>query len=205
MIRFRRLMLDLARDQSGATIIEFAIVVPVLAMMLMAIFDLGFQVYAQSVLQGAVQDAARAATLESGNTSSAALDSKVKEHVQSVIPNAALTFTRKNYARFEDVGAPEDFTDAPIGADPPDGICNNGEAFEDLNGNGNWDTDRGANGVGGARDAVVYSATATFDRVFPFHGFTGLSPQITIEGATVLRNQPFDEQGTRAPVVGYCT
>lgn len=190
----------LRRSQDGVTLIEFAFGAPVFIMMLMALFDLGFQIYAQSVLQGAVQNAARSSTIEGNDPD--ALDTEVRNNVQTVIPGATITFSRTAYANFEDVGIAEDFTDT---AGAEDGICNDGEPFEDVNGNGIWDADRGIDGAGGARDAVLYSATASFDRVFPFHGFVGLPENITIEGATVLRNQPFSEQDNWEPTIENCT
>lgn len=189
----------LARDRRGVTAIEFAFAMPVMAMMLMALFDLGFQVYAQSVLQGSVQQAARASTLETGSANSPALDTQVQANFLRVVPGAQLAFARKNYSNFEDVGLAEDFTDTN-----GDEICNNGEAFEDLNNNANWDADRGGDGLGGARDAVLYRVTASYPRVFPFHKFVGLPARITVDGSTVLRNQPFDEQATRTPQMGNC-
>ncbi|ABC63744.1 TadE/TadG family type IV pilus assembly protein [Erythrobacter litoralis] len=201
-MRRTSLLKRIARREDGVTIIEFAFAMPVFAVILMALFDLGFQIYAQSIVQGAVQEAARASTLESGGSNSAALDDTVRKNVQTVIPGATLTFTRKNYANFEDVGIPEDFTDT---SGSEDGICNNGEPFDDVNGNGVWDADRGADGLGGARDAVLYGASASFERVFPFHSFVpGMSKDVVIEGATVLRNQPYNEQGDRDPVVLNC-
>lgn len=194
------LLRALARDSRGVTVIEFAFAMPVMALILMALFDLGFQVYAQSVLQGAVQQAARASTLESGGINSPALDASVTSDFHKVIPGAQIAFSRKNYSNFEDVGLPEDFDDTN-----GDAICNNGEAFEDINGNGVWDDDRGSDGVGGARDAVLYGVTASFPRVFPFHNFVGLPEQVSVDGTTVLRNQPYDEQATRTPETGACT
>lgn len=190
----------LRSDEAGATALEFGLVAPIFIMMLMALFDFGFQIYAQSVLQGGVQAAARSATLETGGTNSAAIDKEVEDIVRTVVPGAAVTFSRRNYANFEDVGKAEDFDDTD-----GDGICNNGEPFEDVNGNGAWDTDRGADGLGGARDAVLYGASVEYQRVFPFHKFIGVPGTIKIEGSTVLRNQPFNEQGERTPVVGACT
>ena len=35
------------------------------------------------------------------------------------------------------------------------GTCDSGEAYEDANGNGIWDANRGRIGSGGARDAVL--------------------------------------------------
>lgn len=190
---------SLGRDSDGATLLEFAFVAPVLVLMLMGLFDFGFQVYARSVLQGAVQEAARNSTLEGGDISIAVLDGAVRDQVHNVIPSATVTFERTNYANFSDVRQPETFTDGD-----GDGVCNNDEPFEDANGNGIWDQDRGRGGLGGARDAVLYEATAQFDRVFPLHQMMGWDKRVTIDASTVLRNQPFETQQVRTPVVGNC-
>lgn len=191
---------SITADESGVTIIEFAFVAPVFMIMLMGIFDAGHQLYTASAMQGALHEAARSTTLETGFSKTAEIDQEVKDVVLRIAPSADITLTRSNYVNFADVSQPEEFTDTD-----GDGICNNGEPFEDLNGNGGWDADRGRDGVGGARDAVLYTATATYDRMFPMAGLIGLPEQVVLKANTVLRNQPFDDQGTRQPVVENCT
>ena len=191
---------DRPRGEDGVTLVEFALIAPVLCLMLVGMFDFGFQVYAQSAMQGAVHNAARSSTLEGGVGRTSSLDDRVAAQVGHIVPQADITFARKNYATFSDIGRPEDFTDTNGNS-----RCDDDEPFEDLNRNGIWDADRGAAGLGGARDAVVYSATARFDRVFPLHGFLGLDPAIVVTGSTVLRNQPYQDQGRRDPVVGQCS
>ncbi len=186
-------------DQSGVTAVEFAFVAPVLMVLLMGLFDAGHQLYTASVLQGALHEAARDSTLETGFSMTTVIDEQVKDAVHTVAPTADITLTRSNYVDFSDVSQPEEFTD-----NDGDGICNNGEPFEDLNANGTWDADRGRDGLGGARDAVLYTATATYDRLFPMAGLIGLPEKISLQANTVLRNQPFDDQGTRQPVVENC-
>lgn len=193
-------MRKLQRDESGVTVIEFGFVAPVLCLLLMGMFDLGFQAYAQTNLSGAMQEAARKSALEPTVITTNQLDAEVTEAIQAVVPSANVTFTRKNYETFDDIDKPEDFTD-----NNGNGICDNNEPFEDLNGNLNWDQDRGRDGLGGARDAVLYTASASFDRVFPLYGFINIPSTATISASTVLRNQPYDEQTDRQPVVGYCT
>lgn len=188
------------RDEDGVTAVEFAMVAPVFMVMLLGIFDFGFHLYAQSVLQGSLQTAARGSTLEAGTSTADDLDEYVRRSVNSVVPRADITFSRRNYQNFEDVARPEDFSDTN-----GDGTCNDGEPFEDVNGNGSWDQDRGRDGLGGARDAVLYSAVAEYPRLFPLHNFIDVPPQVRIEGATVLRNQPYSEQGAREPEVENCT
>ena len=186
-------------DEEGATLVEFAMIAPAFFLMLMGLFDFGMQIYAQSVMQGAVHSAARNTSLENGAGKLAAIDDAVARQVTKIAPRSNITFERKNYASFSDIGRPEDFTDTNNNS-----RCDNGEPFEDINRNNVWDRDRGATGVGGARDAVLYTASARFDRLFPFYAMMGLSPQSTVTGRTVLRNQPYQEQGARDPVQGTC-
>lgn len=189
----------LGRDRAGAALLEFAFVAPALVLLLLGLFEFGFQVYARSVLQGAVQQSARNATLEGGELNLTALDGAVRDQIHNVIPSATVTFQRTSYANFSDVRQPEEFTD-----NNGDGECNANEPFEDLNDNGIWDADRGQSGLGGARDAVLYVATANYARIFPLHDMIGLSSEVEIEASTVLRNQPFETQSVRTPQVGNC-
>jgi Flp pilus assembly pilin Flp len=188
----------LRRDPRGAALVEFGLVAPLFVLMLMGLFEFGMQVYARSLIHGAMQEAARDATLEGADLDIEDLDQAVRWQVRNVIPRAEFEFTRTNYANFSDVGQPELFTDQNN-----DGECNNNEPFEDANANGIWDADRGRDGLGGARDAVLYEVTATYDRMFPLHSLMGWDSEIMLEASTVLRNQPFDAQAERA-AVGNC-
>lgn len=189
----------IARDKRGATAVEFALVAPVLLMMVFGIFDIGHNMYTTSMLQGSIQQAARRATIEGSDE--ATLDALVTQAVHSISPYATLEFSRTAYTNFSDIARPEDFTDMDS-----NGSCNNGEAFEDTNGNGTWDTDRGVEGQGSARDAVLYRVTTTYRRLFPVAQFIpGQTEDITLETQTVLRNQPFSMQAANAaPVLGNC-
>ena len=195
----RAALLRVRSDQRGATAVEFALVAPVLLMMVFGIFDIGHNMYTTSMLQGSIQQAARRATIEGADEATA--DALVTQAVHSISPYAELEFSRTAYTNFSDVSRPEDFTDMDS-----DGTCNNGEAFEDTNGNGTWDTDRGVDGQGSARDAVLYRVTTTYRRLFPVAQFIpGQTEDITLETQTVLRNQPFSMQAVNAaPVLGNC-
>lgn len=191
---------SLMRDARGAAIVEFALIAPVLLITMMGIFDLGYNMYATSMLHGAIQKAARDSTLEGGAGNSAALDALVADAVHDIVPSATMTYSRTAYASFSDVRQPEDFTDIDN-----DGACNNGEPFEDANANGSWDADRGTDGQGGARDAVLYEVTISYTRAFPIANLIGQSNQYTTVAKTVLRNQPYGLQQTSAPTTGNCT
>lgn len=189
---------SILRDERGATLIEFAMLAPVLLTLLLGMFEMGYNFYMQSQLQGAVQKAARDSTIESADASEAAIDERVGHAVRQIVPGAEMTFSRRAYSNFSDVHRAEDFTDIDR-----NGACNDGEPFEDANGNGSWDEDRGIGGGGGARDAVLYVVTVSYPRAFAAAQFVGLSKDYTTQAVTVLRNQPWDAQVVHGQV-GYC-
>ncbi len=188
----------LARDKRGVTATEFALIAPALLSVLLGIFDVGYNLYAASVLDGATQKAARDSTIEGSEARGLAIDDKVRNAVHNIVPNAALTFDRRAYHDYSDIHRPEDFTDVN-----KDGACDNGEPFEDVNGNGVWDADRGVDSMGGARDAVLYTVTISYPRAFPLMHLLGFSNIVTSKTQTILRNQPYGTQKTTV-TVGSC-
>lgn len=190
MIALRRL----ASDRRGVALTEFAMVAPVLALMLMGLFDLCHRHYVNAILAGTLQQAGRKSTLETGAASTSTIDAAIEAAVDKVAPNATYASVRRNYHSFSDVNRPEDYTDAN---------SNNrydvGECFEDSNGNGVWDADMARSGQGGADDVVAYTVTVTYPRLFPMWSLFG-EPNQSISATTILRNQPYATQGTRSVV-----
>ncbi len=193
-----RLRHALARDTRGAAVIEFALCAPVLLIGMMGLFDMGHNMYTASIIQGAVQKAARDSTIEGAEDRSTVLDQRVTRMVHQIAPRATMEFDRTAYSTFSDVAKPEDWNDVN-----GDGACNAGEPFEDANGNGSWDANMGREGFGGARDAVLYEVKVTYVRPFPISRLIGQSPTFTTTVRTVLRNQPYAAQDiSRTP--GNC-
>ena len=189
----------LIRDESGMSAVEFAMIAPVLLMAVLGMMDLGHTMYTNALLQGAIQKAARDSTIEGAASNVATLDGRVTTMVRNIAPNSVLTFDRRSYSNFNDVAAPEDFTDVDN-----NGLCNGGEAYEDANGNGTWDRDRGQNDMGGARDAVLYTVTVNYTRAFPVAVLLGQSNTTTMKATTVLRNQPYAMTTTRSTASLNC-
>lgn len=192
---------SLGRDSTGATLVEFAFVGPVLILMIMGLFDISHTQYTSSVLHGAMQKAGRDLTLENAGSRQSTIDQRVIDQVRSVMPNGANVTLRKfSHNDFSDVNVPEEFTDQNN-----DGVCNNNEPYIESNGTPGWQANRGSNGLGGARDVVLYEATVTYPRMFPMFGLAGLPRNVTVKAATILRSQPFDEQNRRTNTPGNCT
>lgn len=191
----------LTGDQRGVTIVEFAMVLPVFLILVMGAMDMAYQMYTRAILSGEMQKAARDSTLESGLTSSSALDDKVKAAVKTVTPGASITFSRFSYRTFSDAAAAQAETWVDSNSN---GTCDNGEQYEDANSNGSWDKNGGKAGQGGAKDAVVYTAAVSYPRLFPISKLIGISPTVTLTSTTVLRNQPYKDQDSPAPVARNC-
>jgi len=181
--------LAILRDCRAASTVEFALIAPALMMTLAGLFEYSHNIYTRTMLEGAIQKAARDSTIEGAGGRAEDIDSNVTRAVQHVVPRASVAFSRKAYASFSDVSRPEDYTD-----NNGDGACNANEPFEDVNGNGTWDIDRGRSGQGTARDAVLYEVTVTYRSYFPVAQFIGLDPNNVTRASTVLRNQPYDGQ-----------
>ncbi len=177
----------LIHDERGVTAVEFALVAPVLLLLLMGVYDLSYQLYVNSVLNGAIQHAGRNSTIEGAAGATTAIDNSIKNVVKQVVPGANFTFSRKSYSSFTNVGRPEDFVDVNT-----NGTCDSGESYTDTNLNLTWDADRGKSGQGGARDAVLYEVTVVYDRPFPMASLAGFTNTVTLKTETVLRNQPYN-------------
>lgn len=193
----------LSRDRNGAALMEFALIAPTLLILLMGAFDMAHRLYARAVLQGAVQKAARDASLEDGTLAArqTAIDTKVKDQARIIHSGATFSFDRRSYRTFARAAEPaESWTDTNR-----DGLCNVGEPFNDVNRNGTRETDVGVSGQGGAQDAVVYAVRMRYPSVTPVFGLFGLNPNVDLTARAVLRNQPYNDQGADLPpIAGNC-
>jgi Flp pilus assembly protein TadG len=187
----------LRSDERGATLVEFAILLPVLLGLLMGLMDLCYQAYVQAVLEGAVQKAARDSTIEAADT--ATIDNRVIAAVRQVAGKATVTPSRLFYSSFS-VIKPEDFVDSN-----GNNKYDFGECFTDINGNGQWDMDPGRAGQGGASDVTVYKVTAAYTRIFPVARLIGLSNQVVLTAATRFKNQPYGTQSIPMPQKISCS
>lgn len=190
-------MRPLPRDERGVTLVEFALVSPVFLMMLLGLLDIGQMVYGKALLNGAVEAAARSSSLESGDTTAA--DAVVVNRLKAVLPGVEVNSTRSSYFDFADIGRAEQWNDAD-----GSGVCNNGEAYTDENGNGIWDREIGVSGNGGANDVVLYRVTASYSPVFKVPFMPAAWNQRTLESTAIRKNQPFATQAGYSSTAGTC-
>ena len=194
----------LLRDRRGVTVIEFAIVAPVMLLMIMGFIELTYQTYVQSVLSGAVRKAGRDAAIELDQTHYSTMaakwnviDTNVLSFVNSVAARATIvSSSHVSYSGFSNVKVPEPFSDNNNnGVYDPTTDC-----FTDINGNGTWDTDQGStNSQGGASDVTYYTLRIQYPRLFPIPGWFGWSSIAQLKASTVMKNQPFTTQSAATP------
>ena len=191
----------LTSDSEGATIVEFAFVAPVLILLVMGTLDIGHAIYTRSVLEGEIQKAARASTMETASmvAQQAQIDADVAAIVRKIAGvDAQLQFERKAYGTYKSARRKaEEYVDTNN-----NGECDAGESFEDSNGDGIWSDDAGITGQGNARDVQQYTVTVRYDRKFPTSALLGWSEGETLIVRSVLRNQPFNDAAP--PAVGTC-
>jgi Flp pilus assembly protein TadG len=179
----------LARDDRGAAMIEFAIVAPVLILMVIGGLGAGHTLYVKSVLDGEMQKAARDTSLEDAGAESRReeIQNRVRTRVRRVINGAEVTFDLNSFRDYRNAqNRVEEYTDSNS-----DGTCNKGETFVDANNNGTWDLQGGSKGVGGSKDVVLLVATVTYPSFLPFGQARG---GMSLTSTTLLRNQPSSDQ-----------
>src|ERR1051325_9965331 len=166
-------------------------------MMLLGTLDLGYRSYVASVVQGALHDAARMATV--GGVTTAQIQTMVQNKLQAFSRNATITTTTRSYSDYSGVKVAETITNDTV----PLGSYNPGDCFEDSNGNGTYDSDRGRAGTGGAEDVVYFEVTMTYPHIVPVGRLFGWSSNVTTTQNTVLRNQPYAAHTASSVIV--CT
>ncbi|WP_232090846.1 TadE/TadG family type IV pilus assembly protein [Sphingomonas sp. HMP9] len=186
----------LRRDTRGATIVEFAIIIPVLVGLLLSILEIGYQGYVTAVVQGALSKASRQVTV--GGRTAADVVATIKSEVQGVVPAQYVTVSTRRYYNFSNVGKPEKITSDT----DPKGVFNLGDCYEDANNNGNYDLTPGDTGVGSADDIVYYTVNVVYPNLTPVGALLSWAPTRSVAATTVIRNQPFT---SRAEPTTICT
>jgi Flp pilus assembly protein TadG len=210
----------LLAEKRGGTALEFAFIAPVFLTIVMGGMDFGHTLYVQTVIQGAVQKAARDSALENGATTAdqVAIDTRVRNSIAEINNQANVQITRRFYRTFSTAAAAqaELFTDTNA-----NGTCDNNEPYTDANRNNTWDADGADAGQGGARDVTVFKVVTTYPSMFPTRHLINFVSQLfvapdkqfvknahnvsdaslatplgttTITAQTVLGNQPYGDQ-----------
>ncbi|GAA3745084.1 TadE/TadG family type IV pilus assembly protein [Sphingorhabdus rigui] len=192
-------------NEDGVSIVEFAIIAPVVIMMLLGTMDTGHSFFVRATLDGAVQDAARSSSLEGATslTQQELIDEEVASTIRELAPDATVKVSRRYFKTFSTAALAR--AEEVIEQSPGNLKCDRGEAFMDANGNGVWDADGGSDGQGGARDIVIITFKVSYPRLFPLAAMFGWPANVEMESNSILANQPYgDQTGYGKPVQVNC-
>ena len=193
-----RRLVPLYGDRRGVTVVEFAVVAPVMILLIMGLGELTFTIYAQSVLSGAVQKAGRDSAIQGASDRVIDIDTRVMEQVHALVPRATHVSSRASYFNFGSV-RPERFVDGN-----GNNVRDAGECFDDINNNSRWDADPGVANQGGASDVTRYRIRVTYPRPFPMAQLLGWNADATMVAETLVKNQPYATQSAQV-VRNICT
>lgn len=179
-------MRSLLTNRKGATVLEFALVIPVVCTLLAAGFELGYRVYLGAIVQGALLEASRRASI--GDATEQQIEGIVRSRV-ATLSNASNVkeIKKENFYNFSNVGKPEKLQFDKNGNGTYDALE---DCYEDANNNNSYDYQANA-GLGTADDIIRYTVKVEYPNIMPVRRLFGWGNKQVITASTVLRNQPF--------------
>ena len=180
------------RDGTSAT--EFAIVVPVLLLLVGGIIEMSLLMFVNVLAEGGLREAARYGITGQGVEEGVRSDEIIQivsDHTHGMIDLETAGISTKSYSSFGAIGEPEPFVDGSNGR-PLNGEYDEGEDFDDINENELWDGDQGVIGAGGPGDVVMYELSYDWEFVTPVLGaFAGQDNGINMTASIAVRNEPY--------------
>ncbi|MDX1974289.1 MAG: TadE family protein [Rickettsiales bacterium] len=189
MLRYRRIgHQTVSRNNEGTTAIEFAMVAPVLLLMIMGIVEYSLMMFTLSVMEAATSYSARygkTGYTASGSTRVEQITNNIISRTGGMLDPQLLDIDTLVYKGFDKVGQSEPYTDTN-----GNHTYNMGEPYTDSNGNGQWDIDIGIVGLGSGGDVVMYKVSYPWPIMTPLaQAIIGNS--IVLTTRMVVRNEPF--------------
>jgi hypothetical protein len=177
----------LAAEKRGSAAVQFALIAPVLLLLIVGSFEYAVVMFVSGTLESAVLEASRYGATgyeEGGGSRMDRIRAMITDRTLGIVNGATADIDTYVFPNFGSITAPEPFTDLN-----GNGKWNGGEPFVDLNGNGSRDSGGGAPGPGDACEVVLYVVT------YQTQSITGLlravMGRITHHASVAVRNEPF--------------
>lgn len=183
-------MTKILKDKEGATAVEFALVMPAFTTVVFGIVEISMLMFCQALVETAALEGARYGQTgsEKGGMSRADyLLQVVHDRTMGYVTINDTTVTAKAYPSYAAVTAGEAFDDAN-----GNGQFDSGESFEDANGDGEHDPDVGIAGMGGPGDVVLYRIDYSWSGFTP--AWQATVGTISLYTTVAVQNEPWDEQ-----------
>lgn len=181
----------IGRNENGATAIEFAVVAPVLLLLVLGIIEFAMIMVVHNTMEGATAVSSRLGKTGytgSGLTRQQTILNAITDRASTLLEPSKLTVSSKFYKQYDQINDPEPFIDSNGNSSH-----DSGESFTDINGNAQWDADMGASGYGSAGDVVVYTVSYPWALATPIiSNLIGDQDGVfTITTHAVVKNEPY--------------
>jgi len=176
--------------QDGVTAIEFAVIAPVMLLLVFGIIEFGIIMMVYNVMEGATAVSSRLGKtgyVASGLTRQQTIVNAITARAGALLDPNKITVTSKFYKQYDQINDP-----SPISTRMAMVAYNSGETYTDINGNGQWDADMGASGYGSAGDVVVYTVSYPWSVATPIiSDLIATNGIFTITTHAVVKNEPY--------------
>ena len=146
-----------AAGQEGSAAVQFALVLPMLLLLIIGSIEYAVVLFVSGTLESAVLVASRYGSTgfaDGGTTRLDRIRAIITERTLGWVDGDSARIDAYVYPDFASIAPPEPFTDLDA-----DGSWQPAEPFVDLNGNGTRDAGSGTPGVGAACEVVLYIVT----------------------------------------------
>lgn len=196
--RLRRLPADFRRAVAcarGVAALEFAFAAPVVLLGIFGALEFAMVMLVTTLMEGGLREASRFGTtgnVPAGSTREEYILQLIRSSTSGLVDMSTINVSYKVYPSFGDVGKPEPYTDS----NPANGTYDAGEAYTDINGNGQWDADMGMAGLGGPGDVVLYIVEYDWEILTPIVShILGEDGVMKLQSSVAVRNEPYPDPG----------
>lgn len=185
------------RDEKGSVLLEFSLLAPVLFLIIFGTIELSLIMFTAAIMEGATTTSSRLGKTgytESGVSRQDMIYDMIRDRCGTFVDMTDVEITSKSYSAFDTIGDPEPFTDTNN-----NNLHDPLEPYSDVNGNGQWDSDMGAAGLGNADDIVLYTVSYPWPVLTPImnHYLGDADGNYTITSSVIVKNEPYNVIGTR--------
>ncbi|WP_119458480.1 TadE/TadG family type IV pilus assembly protein [Rhodospirillaceae bacterium SYSU D60014] len=188
--RIRRDLRSCWTCSRGISVLQFALAAPILFLLVFGVIEVALIMFISSAAESALKEAFRFGITGQQVNGEVGRQQRILDilgdYTFGMIDRSQVVITRNSYSSFSDVGQPEPFTDI----EPLNGVYDPGEPFDDLNGSGRWEEDRGIEGIGNVGDAVLYRIDYEWELFTPVVSLVlGSNGRLPMSASIVLRNE----------------
>lgn len=187
---------NITADEDGASAIEFALVAPILFLIMMGIIEFGMIMYANNIIENATTIGARYSITGSDYADeSRAVDGTVIENGLDRVELIKATIRQRSSGLLDEENisiscqnlgdAFGSLTNNQVGTRPDPTISGAGDNCESAGENGN-------NNAGAGGEAVIYNVEYNWELFTPLVGrFFGDDNALTLQSALIVKNEQF--------------